>query len=290
MRVDARKTGVLLTLLALQLSASSPAPAQPADGETFVYMISRSDPKAGPLEASMTVEWQGDGEHQMIVTLDRRRSHYRLAFAGYAEAGVDLWPRAHHQGPIIPECVPSPLCTFPLNDPIVFEIPPDDTDVAFVATLGNRPIIDVESEGWEIEELDAELFEVVNEYTAESTGVRFTGNYSVSRFTKAELVGGPNGSLAFASIPCDPNNGVGEALLEGGLPWPQPVASDEFYCLRPDRSYYLAGLAISSSPTSWKLEGDVVGSGSFYDGRLAVFSFPRLGREVRPAPYEEDVP
>lgn len=256
------------------------APAQPAEVEAHVYMVSRSNPKAPPLDASVTVEWEGDGQHLMIATLDKTRSRYELLTTMYVEAGIDLWPRIHHAGSGGPDCVPSPLCSFPLNSPLVLPVPPDDADVAFVAALGREPKIEVGSPQWTVQAMDPGLFQVVNERSSGSTGIRFTGNYSVSRFTHAALTGGPGGSLAFASIPCDPNQGAGEAVLTGGVPWPPELSSDEFYCVRPNRTFYLAGLAFAPAATEWDFSGDVIGSGAAYDGRLAVLSLPNLGRPV----------
>lgn len=253
------------------------APAQPVDADSVVYMLTRSNPKAGPLDASTSLEWEGDGQHMMVVTLEKKAKRYKLLTAMYSEAGVDLWPRIHHGGSGGPDCVPSPLCSFPLNDALVHPVPAEDTDVAFVAAVGGELKIEVRSAGWKLQEIDPALFQVVNERTSGSTGVRFTGNYSFSRFTHASLEGGPGGSVAFASLPCDPNEGVGEAVLAGGQPWPPGHSSEEFYCTRPDGTYWLWGLAVSPGATKWDFEGDVIGAGAFYDARLAVLSLPDVG-------------
>ena len=276
---------LLACLLEIVVIGPQPAPARQANDEAFVYKIVRQDPKAPPLDASITVEWKGDGESHWVVTLDRRRTHYRLLTAMYAETGVDLYPRVFVDGVTPPPCPTGPLCGFPLNDPITMPISQDgDPDFAFVAAVGLDPKIDITSAGWKVEPLDPTLMQVVTESDAGSAGIRFTGNYSASRFTGAELEGGPFGSLAFASIPCDPNQGVGEAKLSGGVEWPPKLASLEFFCARPDLSYYIQGLASAPGATRWTFEGDVVGSGAFFDTRLSVFSFPDLKLPVRRSP------
>ncbi|MGH2754645.1 MAG: hypothetical protein ACRDLB_09435 [Actinomycetota bacterium] len=277
---------VLIFVVVLLLAGSVPshAGAPAVASETVVYKVSRADPAAPTLEASITLEWESDGAHVMIAALDKRKTHNRITFGAYIEPGIDLWPRVHHHGTTGPACIPSPLCTFPLKQPTTFPIQGKDVDEAFVAAYGIEPRFEITSKGWKIEPLSSDLFQVVNDSNAESSGVRFTGNYALSRFNNATLSGGPNGSLAFASIPCNPNEGVGEAELEGGVPWPAPVASDRFFCVAPDLSFYLAGLALAESETQWRLSGDVIGSGNFYDGRLAVLSFPPRTLPVRPIP------
>ena len=85
---------------------------------------------------------------------------------------------------------------------------------------------------------------------------------SVEHFTRASTVGGASGSVTVAIIPCDGNQGVGQALLTGA----------ESTLLSCTRNY--ASIITTWKATRWILQGDVVGH-STAPTRLLTLDLPR---------------
>jgi hypothetical protein len=132
-------------------------------------------------------------------------------------------------------------------------------DRIYVAISGLEPevMLDRSTTGWRLRRTNLRVRYALNDRgDARSTGASLFAEH-VERFTHVSVPGGRRGSIAVGTPPCRPlhrvgylREGHGRAVLSGGG---SPATFD---C----RTNVNDAIAVADGPTTWSLDGDVVGT------------------------------
>lgn len=273
--------------LAVAVAAALVAPAEAAPppsyrvgrvGAEIAYEVYRTSSARRNLEIQFQID-QTPHELSTIqsVALVRRGSRWALpngwwdGYTGYAElGGGEAWPTVYGLPAKLPPCPHPVACTSQFGH-VTFTARSTHADyLTFYFQLTDASAIaTIKTPGWRLRKTSAIRFRrVVADQV--STGIR-TGAEFVERFTHAELPGGRYGSRARVYLPCQ-DGGYGSALLTGGID--EPGDSDPRPNCTPLDWHLTWGEDWAFKPTTWRVNGDVVGAGRFH-GRLVVVDFPK---------------
>jgi hypothetical protein len=278
-----RGLGILaaITLVAVAVTpATSPAAAPvPGDGPYRVQMVYRTGPSLAPFDLSIVAS--SDNDYGMWFAVELIRHHGRWTenadsgFGGYHEIIGPPYPTVYGrpETSALPSCPGMPGCAYPVpfDGSQNFHVTPTATSRYYIISTNASVRIDLDTKGWRVKDVPNPGFRRVFTSHTQATGLR-TASVAVEHFTSASAPGGRYGSSAFAYVPCD-RGGTGTARITArgattgnGIP-PETLRCGPFGAYDYEYAY-------TPYQTTWRVDGDVVGSG---DGlaRLAVFDFPK---------------
>ena len=271
--------GLALLVCAAPAARSAP-PAAPGDGPYRVQMVHRTGKSLAPFR--MVLRASNHSEYAMWFALELVRERGRwtqrvgTGFGGYTEGGAAVVPTVYGppEAAALPRCPAAPTCdtAFPITDARAFTVKPLPTSRYYVVSSHTDLRVELDSTQWRVKDVPSPGVRRVFGHTAKATGARVWGT-TAEHFTAASAPGGRYGSAVFANVPCE-RTGQGNARLTGrgaitdgdGDP-PQALRCGL-------TSQYSYEFAYTPYPTTWRLEGDVVGIGVAVT-RLLVFDFPK---------------
>jgi hypothetical protein len=267
---------------ALLLGGSPAAPAPDRDGGPYrVQLLYRTGSSLAPFR--ITIDASTDNNDGMWFTIELYKQRGRWTkrvengggfstYVGFVQ-GPDTTTYGHPAAALGPRCLPT--CTYPasFDGSRRFTVKPVATSRYYVVSAHAKVTVTAETKGWKVKDVASPGFRRVLGKQSDATGVSGPmGQYE--RFTSASAPGGRYGSAAFFAVPCDfEGYGTARIVARG--------ANTSNYGYGPPRdlrcfhnSLDFVEFAHTPYETTWRLEGDVIGIGTF-DTRIVVFDFPK---------------
>jgi hypothetical protein len=231
------------------------------------WIISRTG--RGPAVFEGTFTAQPAGYDAAVVTFAltgtgrgrRTDGHYSTGLTAF---GSDAWVRVYRPGAPAPACPVAAACANPLPQSTTVPLHSNgykiDSVVYVAAWDAANPSVTVSTPGWRVRPWRPAMRSVTTD-TANATGVSAVQT-SVGTFTSAEAAGGPYGSYASVTIPCN-FHGRGQATFTGAgrdIPLDCDLA-------------WSAGIGTAGT-TRWRVAGNVAGAG-WNPHVLLVVDYPR---------------
>ncbi len=255
-----------LAVVTAVLLGNVPARVYAAPPAEQGWIVSRIGGAARVFTAELRVTGYSDRGALMVVPVIGKGAGRRAWTAtgsgyGYSEVGTDGYLHAYHNGS--PADCPTPqVCSTPVgvNDSRTIDSQKPVVADYLIAANDLDLEIDITSPGWKARRAPLRL-RVVRAEHGTATGAR-AFRTSIEHFTSAKLPS--NGGAVWAGIPCG-LHGTGSAALTGaGKPKTLRCSAGVAWYAYHD----------SGRPTTWALDGDVVGVSATV-ALIAALDYPR---------------